>query len=130
MLPVENEKETKRPPQFCRDKGRGRVEEGALCLSSSDSRHRARHHKIPTEASCHQDKHKAPAHPRIRPLSLQDGETVPYAIPPFGCHKSSGGEAFTTGVQEFGSGVRCVHLILFRVGSGAQYVRLTLFRVG
>ena len=41
----------------------------------------------PNESYCHQDKHKAPTPPHIRPLSLQDGAT---RIPRFGCQKSSG----------------------------------------
>jgi hypothetical protein len=58
------------PAPFCRDKGWGRVDEGALCLSSSGYDPSAS--RNPTESSCHQDKHKAPTHPRLRPLSLQD----------------------------------------------------------
>src|SRR5713101_6711733 len=38
---------------------------GATCLL----------HAVPTGARCHQDKHKAPTLPHIRPLSLQDGDT-------------------------------------------------------
>src|SRR5712691_8135946 len=35
------------PQASCRDKGWGRADEGALCLSSSSSRHWASHHKFP-----------------------------------------------------------------------------------
>jgi len=49
------------------------VDVGALCLSSSGSRHLVGSEQNPTEASCDQDKHKAPSLPRIHPLSLQDG---------------------------------------------------------
>ena len=38
-------------------------------------------HEVPTGSRCHQDKHKAPTLPLIRPLSLQD---------PFGRQQSSG----------------------------------------
>ena len=34
-------------------------------------RHLARHSQNPTESSYDQDRHKAPAHPHVRPLSLQ-----------------------------------------------------------
>ncbi len=57
-------------PSSCRDKGRGRVYEGALCLSWWEGDHQASRNS--GESCCHQDKHKAPTHPRIRPLSLQD----------------------------------------------------------
>src|SRR5581483_10799115 len=59
------------PHASCRDKGRGRVDVGALCLSSWDSHPPTGHHVIPTESRCEKDKHKAPSHPRIHPLSLQ-----------------------------------------------------------
>ncbi len=62
-------------PLSCRDKGLGGVDAGALCLSSSGSRNLAEPHETPTKSCCRQDKHKAPAHPHIRPLSLQDGGT-------------------------------------------------------
>ena len=38
----------------------------------------------PDESYSHEDKHKAPALPRIRPLSLQDGDAPPL-IPSFDC---------------------------------------------
>src|SRR5260370_23647257 len=57
----------------CRDKGRDRKDAGALCLSSSDSPDSMGHHHTPTESPCDEDKHKAPTHPHIHPLSLQDG---------------------------------------------------------
>ncbi len=57
---------------FCRDKGRGRVDEGALCLSGAGWSGQVRD-GTPAEARCHQDKHKASTLPHIRPLSLQDG---------------------------------------------------------
>jgi hypothetical protein len=45
---------------------------GALCLSWVGYDPRAS--PPPAEASGQQDKHKAPSHPRIHPLSLQDGD--------------------------------------------------------
>jgi len=45
---------------------------GALCLSSVGYDPRAS--PTPDESSGQQDKHKAPSHPRIHPLSLQDGD--------------------------------------------------------
>jgi hypothetical protein len=57
----------------CRDKGRGGVDAGALCLSSLGCNPSAS--RKPNESGCHEDKHKAPTHLRIRPLSLQDGTT-------------------------------------------------------
>src|SRR5216684_1890399 len=44
-------------------------------------------HAVPTGSRCHQDKHKAPTLPHIRPLSLQDGDR---RIPEFGRSKPSG----------------------------------------
>jgi len=55
----------------CRDKGRGRVDAGALCLSSWEYDHHAS--RNPNETSCHEDKHKAPTPLHVHPLSLQDG---------------------------------------------------------
>jgi hypothetical protein len=55
------------PQASCRDKG-------ALRLSSSGSRHLARHHIIQTESRCGEDKRKAPSSTPPRPLSLQDEE--------------------------------------------------------
>jgi hypothetical protein len=43
---------------------------GALCLSSSECDHHASRNA--GESHCHEDKHKAPTHPCIHPLSLQD----------------------------------------------------------
>src|SRR5581483_11881349 len=63
-------------PASCRDKGRGRVDVGVLCLSSSSIRNSAGHPVTPAESLCHKDKHKAPTPPLIRPLSLQDGERM------------------------------------------------------
>src|SRR5581483_6478823 len=60
-----------RLPRFCRDKGRGWVDVGAWCLSSLGCDHCASRNS--NGIVCHQDKHKAPALSRIRPLSLQDG---------------------------------------------------------
>jgi hypothetical protein len=57
-------------PASCRDKGKGRVDAGALCLSWLECDHQAS--RNPGESRCHEDKHKAPTHPHIRPLSLQD----------------------------------------------------------
>jgi hypothetical protein len=73
--------ETIRPPS-CRDSGWGGVDVGALCLSSwkrdSVGLYDIRvevfpqvPHKTPTESLPGEDKHKAPALPRVRPLSLQ-----------------------------------------------------------
>jgi len=61
------------------------VDEGALCLSSSECDHLAS--RNPNESKSDQDKHKAPTLPHIRPLSLQDGDT---RIPEFGRSKPSG----------------------------------------
>jgi hypothetical protein len=62
----------------CRDNGRGGVDVGALCLSSSGGQHCAS--RNPNESRCHEDKHKAPTLLRIRPLSLQDGGGRSWAI--------------------------------------------------
>src|SRR5258706_9467326 len=70
-------------PASGRDKGWDGVDAGALCLSSLGGRHLARHPEHPHESWCEQDKHKAPAHPRIRPLSLQVRRRfppVPYSV--------------------------------------------------
>ena len=65
----------------CRDNGRGRADEGALCLSSLGFDDPLGHHVTPTELRCHEDKHKAPTHPHIHPLSLQDEATpFPYLV--------------------------------------------------
>ena len=60
------------PTASCRDRGRGGADVGALCLScwpnESEAGGEAR------EADPDEDRHKAPSHPSIRPLSLQDGE--------------------------------------------------------
>ena len=69
----------------CRDKGRGGVDEGALCLSWSECDHLAS--RNPNASKSEEDKHKAPTLPHIRPLSLQDGDT---RIPEFGREKPSG----------------------------------------
>ncbi len=41
-------------------------------------------HETPGESCCHQDKHKAPTPPHIRPLSLQDGSgcfpSLPHSV--------------------------------------------------
>ena len=71
---------------FCRDKGRGWVDEGALCLSSSECDPSAS--RNPDESHCHEDKHKAPTHLRVHPLSLQDGGGWSQANPVFGRHNS------------------------------------------
>jgi len=55
---------------FCRDKGLGGVDEGALCLSSLGCDLFAS--RNPDESCCYEDKHKAPTRLRVRPLSLQD----------------------------------------------------------
>src|SRR5712691_5551376 len=59
-------------PRILQRQGRGWVDERALCLSSSNARNSLGHHQNPEESPCHEDKHKAPSRPRIRPLSLQD----------------------------------------------------------
>src|SRR5713101_7389174 len=57
----------------CRDNGRGRVDEGALCLSSSwwEGIHTNTHCGNPTESPSHEDRHKAPSSTPHHPLSLQ-----------------------------------------------------------
>ena len=54
----------------------------ALCLSCLECDHHAS--SYPGEADGHEDKHKAPTHPHIRPLSLQDGSerfrSLPYSV--------------------------------------------------
>ena len=45
------------------------MDEGALCLSSMGYDHGVL--RNPDESNCDEDKHKAPTHPLIRPLSLQ-----------------------------------------------------------
>src|SRR5579872_5710989 len=68
-------------PASSRDKGRGRVDEGALCLSSLDSRESNEASYNLGGITCRKDKHKAPTLPRIRPLSLQDvGTSLPYSV--------------------------------------------------
>src|SRR5579872_717257 len=62
-------------PTSSRDKGWSGVDVGALCLSSSSSRHSARYYHTSRKSFCHEDKHKAPTPPRICPLSLLDGAT-------------------------------------------------------
>src|SRR3984893_9079943 len=57
----------------CRDKGWGGVDEGALCLSSSGYDPFAL--RNPDESRSHKDKHKAPTHPHVHPLSLQNFPT-------------------------------------------------------
>jgi len=64
-------------PASCRDKGRGGVDEGALCLSSWRLPHLAGDPEHLTEAWGDQDKHKAPTHPHVRPLSLQVRQRFP-----------------------------------------------------
>src|SRR5581483_119421 len=54
---------------------------GALCLSASSSRNPAAHHQIPEESCCHEDKHKAPTQPHIRPLSLQNWSEHSISLP-------------------------------------------------
>ncbi len=54
----------------CRDRGKGRVDEGALCLSSSPPDSLVSGN--PRKSDGEQDRHKAPTHPPIHPLSLQD----------------------------------------------------------
>ena len=54
----------------CRDRGRGGADVGALCLSSSGCNPHAS--QTPDESSGQQDRHKAPTHPLIHPLSLQE----------------------------------------------------------
>ena len=46
------------------------MDEGAWCLSSSGCDFLL--HEVPKGSRCHQDKHKAPTLPHIRPMSLQD----------------------------------------------------------
>jgi len=53
----------------CRDRGRGWADEGALCLSSDGYDMFASGN--PDDSYSHEDRHKAPALPNIRPLSLQ-----------------------------------------------------------
>src|SRR5579859_220446 len=57
--------------RFCRDGGKGGVGEGALCLSSSQ--HDSAWFRNTGESHPHEDRHRAPSHPNIHPLSLQDG---------------------------------------------------------
>ena len=89
---------------------------GALCLSLLECDHYAS--RNPGKSCCHEDKHKAPTLPLIRPLSLQDravriaafgrqnsserrGRSRPEGtITPSGCQKSSG-DRKGTGVPEF-----------------------------
>jgi hypothetical protein len=60
---------------------------GGLVLVLVQLRNRRVHHEIPNESRCHEDKHKAPILPCIRPLSLQDeGErflSFPYSFVKF-----------------------------------------------
>ena len=58
-------------PASCRDKGWGGVDEGALCLSWWRVPHLAGDPQYLTAAWGEQDKHKAPTHPHVHPLSLQ-----------------------------------------------------------
>ncbi len=53
----------------CRDRGWGGVDAGALCLSSSGRDPFASQNRYDLYGE--EDRHKAPAHPRIHPLSLQ-----------------------------------------------------------
>ena len=81
MVTTESGNARKCPPASCRDKGRGGAcpRWGATLLL----------HEIPTGSRCHQDKHKAPTLPHIRPLSLQDGSrTFPHAV--FTSHQDAG----------------------------------------
>ena len=55
----------------CRDRGKGWVDEGALCLSSLRADPLAARES--NESCGEEDKHKAPSRPNICPLSLQDG---------------------------------------------------------
>src|SRR5581483_2401439 len=67
---------------------RGGGGRGGLVLVLVGERHPARHYEIPLESACHEDKHKAPTHPHIRPLSLQNrGERFP-VIAAFDCQNS------------------------------------------
>src|SRR5713101_2787314 len=77
MVTTEEGNNRKCPPASCRDKGRGGVDEGALCLSWLGCDLGAL--RNPKGSRCHQDKHKAPTLPHIRPLSLQD----PFRSSPF-----------------------------------------------
>jgi len=61
-----------RPLHFCRDKGRGRVDAGALCLSSCGVHHPVGHHDTPTESYSNEDKHKTPTLPHIYLLPLMN----------------------------------------------------------
>ena len=62
-------------PASCRDKGRMWGWAVTWCLSSSPSDSLGFHDASPHDVSCHEDKHKAPASARPRPLSLQDDGT-------------------------------------------------------
>src|SRR5579859_165723 len=57
-------------PASCRDRGKGGVDVGALCLSSCEGDPSALQN--PTESYGNEDRHKAPALPHVRPLSLQN----------------------------------------------------------
>ena len=61
------------------------MDAGALCLSSFEWNSLAS--RGLDESSCHEDRHKAPAHPLIRPLSLQDAGA---SIAAFSRQRSSG----------------------------------------
>ena len=80
------------PPDSCRDRGKGGVDVGALCLSSFGSEPLALQN--PGESCGEEDRHKAPALPRINPLSLQDGSGV----------SLEGGDPIATAAQELASG--------------------------
>jgi hypothetical protein len=62
-LPPKIGNDRKRPSPSCRDKGRGGVDEGALCLSSLGYDPFASQN--PDESHCHEDKHKAPTLPHL-----------------------------------------------------------------
>src|SRR5690348_11105836 len=57
-------------PTSCRDREKGGADAGALCLSSSGCDSSVSHK--PAESDGEEDRHKAPTHPHIHPLSLQN----------------------------------------------------------
>src|SRR5258708_39921875 len=69
-------------PLSCRDKGPGACPGWGMKTRASLT--------APHESWCEQDRHEAPAHPRIDPLSLQEGGEWTFSgFPSFGWYNSS-----------------------------------------
>src|SRR5690348_6924788 len=83
MLTTELRNLSQHRPRFCRDRGKGWADAGALCLSLVRRRAVGFTHMSdnPDKSGGNEDRHKAPTLPPIHPLSLQTGSDVSYHSP-------------------------------------------------